>query len=221
MDISITHQSPNCICSICEKEFYKRPDKIKNSKQHFCSRECIKNNSKTQVLVECLNCKKEFYKKNNYIKKSPNHFCSRNCSASFNNLGVRRHAGELPKCIVCDEEVRNSYKKYCSTKCSENHFLKNQFEKFKNGEIPSQSTTKKYLILQNGHKCSICKLEEWCGQKIPLVMDHIDGNAENNLPENLRLVCGNCDMQLPTYKSKNKGNGRAFRRLRYIEGKSY
>jgi len=39
--------------------------------------------------------------------------------------------------------------------------------------------------------------------------------------KNLRLVCGNCDMLLPTYKSKNKGNGRHNRRKRYAEGKSY
>jgi len=53
------------------------------------------------------------------------------------------------------------------------------------------------------------------------VMDHIDGNADNNSLDNFRLVCGNCDMQLPTYKNKNKGNGRAWRRKRYAEGKSY
>lgn len=221
MDTSVNRKAPNCICSICNKEFYKRPYRIKNNKVHYCSIECIKNNPRSQVLVSCLNCNKEFYKKSNYIKKSPNHFCSRSCSASYNNLGIRRHEGELPDCIVCGNKVRNSYKKYCSTICSDNHLLETQLEKFNNGEIPSQGTTKKYLIIQNGHKCSICGLEEWCGQKIPLVMDHIDGNAENNLPVNLRLVCGNCDMQLPTYKSKNKGNGRAYRRQRYAEGKSF
>jgi hypothetical protein len=220
MNTSIVNKDPNCICSICNKDFYKRPDKIKNNKEHYCSMECIKNNPRSQVLVSCLHCNKEFYKKSNYIKKSPNHFCSRNCSASYNNLGIRRHDGELPDCIVCGEKVRNTYKKYCSIECSNKNHLETQLEKFSNGET-SVRVQKKYLIIQNGHKCSICELEEWCGQKIPLVMDHIDGNAENNLPANLRLVCGNCDMQLPTYKSKNKGNGRAFRRQRYAEGKSY
>ena len=52
-------------------------------------------------------------------------------------------------------------------------------------------------------------------------MDHIDGNSDNNILSNLRLVCGNCDMQLPTYKSKNKGNGRYYRRLRYKNKKSF
>lgn len=45
----------------------------------------------------------------------------------------------------------------------------------------------------------------------PLVLDHIDGNASNWNENNLRLVCGNCDMQLPTYKSKNRNSARKKR----------
>ena len=41
------------------------------------------------------------------------------------------------------------------------------------------------------------------------VLDHIDGNADNNNRENLRLICPNCDSQLDTYKSKNKNSARA------------
>lgn len=35
--------------------------------------------------------------------------------------------------------------------------------------------------------------------------------------DNLRLVCGNCDMQLPTYKSKNKNSDRRKGRLIKLE----
>ena len=59
------------------------------------------------------------------------------------------------------------------------------------------------------------------GKPIGLILDHIDGNSDNNSPNNLQLVCGNCDMQLPTYKGKNLGKGRYYRRIRYAEGKSY
>lgn len=56
---------------------------------------------------------------------------------------------------------------------------------------------------------------------MPLILDHVDGDSDNWYLTNLRLVCGNCDMQLPTYKSKNWGNGRASRRKRYADAKSY
>ena len=53
------------------------------------------------------------------------------------------------------------------------------------------------------------------------ILDHVDGDASNNRRENLRLVCPNCDSQLPTFKARNRGNGQAWRRQRYADGKSY
>jgi hypothetical protein len=54
-----------------------------------------------------------------------------------------------------------------------------------------------------------------------LVLDHVDGDASNNRRNNLRLVCPNCDSQLPTYKSRDRGNGRAWRRQRHAEDKPF
>lgn len=57
--------------------------------------------------------------------------------------------------------------------------------------------------------------------ELVLIVDHIDGDASNNRRENLRMVCPNCDSQLPTYKSRNRGKGRHSRRERCASGKSY
>lgn len=52
----------------------------------------------------------------------------------------------------------------------------------------------------------------WNNKPINFILDHIDGDASNNLEENLRLICPNCDSQLDTYKSKNKNSARTHRK---------
>jgi len=46
---------------------------------------------------------------------------------------------------------------------------------------------------------------EWNGSALLPILDHINGNSLDNRPENLRLLCPNCDSQLPTRGGKNKG----------------
>lgn len=157
-----------------------------------------------------------------YEKRS-NKFCSHSCAGSFNNKGVCRNGKPLEKkkCMMCDNTVKHRNGKYCSKICEVNHKWILKKESIEKGESCEPRVLKKYIKEKNGEVCSICGLTKWRGKAIPLVMDHINGNHKNNDPSNLRLVCGNCDMQLPTYKSKNMGNGRHKRRQRYAEGKSY
>ena len=54
-----------------------------------------------------------------------------------------------------------------------------------------------------------------------LELEHKNGNSNDNSLENVCLVCPNCHSQTPTYKGRNKGNGRYMRRERYRDGKSY
>ena len=57
-------------------------------------------------------------------------------------------------------------------------------------------------------KCEICGLTEWFGKKVPLELDHIDGNRYNHTLNNLRIMCPNCHAQTDTYRGKNKsGSG--------------
>lgn len=45
----------------------------------------------------------------------------------------------------------------------------------------------------------------WNGEPLVLVLDHIDGNKLDNRPEQLRLLCPNCDSQLSTKGGRNIG----------------
>jgi 5-methylcytosine-specific restriction endonuclease McrA len=42
-----------------------------------------------------------------------------------------------------------------------------------------------------------------------------DGNSENNLEENLRLLCPNCHSLSPNFRNLNKGYGRKWRVNKY------
>jgi hypothetical protein len=56
------------------------------------------------------------------------------------------------------------------------------------------------------NQCSICGLPPvWNGSPLVLRLDHINGNRRDNRLENLRMVCPNCDSQLPTFAGRNKG----------------
>lgn len=83
-------------------------------------------------------------------------------------------------------------------------------------EASSEGLGKKYLIWKNGHVCNICGLSDWMDRPIPIVIDHINGDPADNRLINLRIICCNCDAQTETYKSKNKGRGRPYRRVRII-----
>lgn len=78
---------------------------------------------------------------------------------------------------------------------------------------------KKILVGERGHRCECCSLTHWLGDRIPLQLDHIDGNCDNNDRENLRLLCPTCHSLTDTWGGKNIGkfpsSSRAKKHQRY------
>lgn len=124
-------------------------------------------------------------------------------------------------CEFCHKDFFAVHRKqrFCSGECHIKYKQKTtfdladktgEFEKRAYGEA-SRKVVRSYLEHKHGHVCSICGTKTWNGLPVPLIVDHIDGDPYNRKVENFRLVCPNCDAQLPTYKGKNKGRGRASR----------
>ena len=169
----------------------------------------------------CGNCLSILPYLNKQGHKSRQKFCSKSCAASFNNIGIVRHGESRAKseCVVCGNIIinRNSLK-YCSRQCCgialSSYSLKKNSDAFANGHL-SDDQARTFFRRISKKVCSICGLSEWMGKEIPLVADHIDGDRNNNFPRNFRMVCCNCDAQLPTYKSKNRTLGRLWRKQYY------
>lgn len=222
--------------------YYKNPKLCKNcgkpipfekrTSSTFCSRSCsctYNNLHRSAIIRVCKACGKQFEARSGFA-----HYCNTcastnsTCTDNSNTNAPRRRTAN---CVNCGKEFDLTYagKKYCSVECSTQHRNKELYNELvqyveERGEFPTCSgsvvngeTNRKkvrvYLENNYGHKCSICGITEWCGQPVPLVVDHIDGNPHNHKVDNFRLVCHNCDAQLPTYKSKNIGNGRKYRRV--------
>lgn len=140
-------------------------------------------------------------------------YCSRSCAVTVNNK-IPKRKSEISICENCQSTYSSRNRKFCSKTCRDESQRSDSWDAFIEGRLLKSEAIKKHLITLEGARCSLCGLTEWQGHPAPLVMDHINGNSSDNTLKNLRLVCGNCDMQLPTYKSKNKGNGRTYRRVK-------
>ena len=75
---------------------------------------------------------------------------------------------------------------------------------------------KKFFLKEQNYKCAICGVSNiWNNKELVFILDHINGRANDNSRNNLRLICPNCDSQLDTYKSKNKNSDRQGYRKTY------
>lgn len=52
-------------------------------------------------------------------------------------------------------------------------------------------------------KCESCKEIEWLGKKIPLELNHINGDNRDHRIENLEILCPNCHALTSNYRGKN------------------
>lgn len=166
--------------------------------------------------MNCLNC--------NTLTSNPK-FCSKSCAATFNNKGVTRNKKIERKCPVCKSSIVGSNRTYCSKQCWKNKLKTktNQYiQDWKNGKISGLNSNgvvtpqiKQYLRDKFGDKCCICGWNEInpVTKKSPLIADHIDGNWENNVEDNLRLLCPNCESLQPTHGGSNRGNGRGYTKV--------
>jgi hypothetical protein len=80
------------------------------------------------------------------------------------------------------------------------------------GHVP-YSFLSRLLRERYGERCSRCGWSERHPKtgKVPIEVEHIDGDWQNNHIGNLTLLCPNCHALTPTFRALNRGRGRAHR----------
>lgn len=165
----------------------------------------------------CERCSGRFF--------APGHLQSRFCSTPCAREAQKQRS--LYTCGHCQCSFeravgRTRYSRsglqFCSRLCKDTAQRLGGCKEIQPPHYGSAKWNKAQLIRSRGHKCEVCQESQWCGQAIALEVHHVDGNAANNDPENLKLLCPNCHAQTSTYRGRNMGHGRKSRGIRKVTG---
>lgn len=166
-----------------------------------------------------------------YETRRNSKFCSQSCNGKNKETTGKYSKNSGKPCQQCNKPTRwGSVANFCSQKC----FREDKYIKFiddwkqgkeKGGTDISgvSDIVRRYLFEKHESKCSECGWGEQnpSSGKIPLQVDHINGDPNDHSENNLRLICPNCHSLTPTFGALNKGNGRAYRRQRYADSKNF
>ena len=131
-------------------------------------------------------------------------------------------------CRECGKKAARPTYLYCSNKCQTNFQYSSFIKEWRLGhidggtEVNAKSISghvRRYLAAKYSDGCALCgwSVVHKITGKIPLEIDHIDGNSENNIEENLRMICPNCHSLTSSFRNLNKGNGRSWRVAKYVK----
>jgi hypothetical protein len=147
----------------------------------------------------------------NAIKKRAKKYCSLSCLH-------RTQKKPRGQCLSgCGRQVKLARSHYCSYRCMHAHRHAVKAQTFitqggVSGHVPLHFLAR---VLRDfyGERCMKCgwaQRHEKTG-KVPVEIEHIDGNWRNNRLTNLTLLCPNCHALTPTFRGLNRGRGRALR----------
>jgi 5-methylcytosine-specific restriction endonuclease McrA len=110
-------------------------------------------------------------------------------------------------------------KVFCNITCQHEFQAKKRIQDFLDGKYVGEflqyrtgEWTRRFLIESFGYKCSCCGIDSWQGKEVVLEVNHKDGDAKNNVLDNVEFLCPNCHSQTDTFRAKNKNGTRSFRK---------
>ena len=119
-------------------------------------------------------------------------------------IGYQSFSG--PLCKQLQNKMISYGLSYQDFKINEEKIIRTADNIFIKNSTVDQKTLRRWYKKGNytEYKCSICGLLPiWQNKELTLILDHINGLNNDDRLENLRWVCPNCNMQLPTTNGKN------------------
>lgn len=187
----------------------------------FCKHK-IKSNKTIHPINKCLVCDK--------IIKHGYKFCSHSCCAIYNNPRTAKPKKET-FCLYCNKKLEKFCTKYCNNVCKSNHANSIKLKQWFDGKITGHTKgesydlltfVRKYVFDRANHKCEECGcniINKHTNRTI-LQIDHIDGNAANSSPSNLKILCPNCHAQTHTFGFINKRQSARYKYRRTYREKN-
>ncbi len=118
----------------------------------------------------------------------------------------------------CTATISTRNTKFCSRACRYSADFSKREQQLLDGEYPPVTNAtrflQRFLRLRYGERCTRCGWDERheITGRVPLEVEHRDGNWRNNRLENLTLLCPNCHSLTRTFRNLKRGNGRPGRR---------
>ena len=148
-------------------------------------------------------------------------YCSRSCSATVTNSTHPKRLKAQKTCSRCNGVLRKPWqKKFCSRDCFNLSITEDRVGQWLEGGWDGSTSNgslarpiRNHLLAQAGYACTECgwsKPNPVTGLPI-LTIDHVNGKASDNRPENLKVLCYNCHSLTPTFGALNMGNGTRYK----------
>lgn len=153
-------------------------------------------------------------------------FCSRKCSAIVTNSAAPKRVRSRTEhsCAQCQSATTNL--QFCSRLCASQGRSSKLLSEWLAGELDGSKhlyIIKNYLRKTRGDCCELCgwsKVHPETGI-VPVQLDHVNGDWQDNTSTNLRLLCPNCHSLTETYGFSNSAAQRLKRGTEVLRKSRY